>query len=134
MIENDHIFHLAIPSHDLDRAERFYIDGLDAEKARRYDDRLTMNFYGDQIVCHKTDEGEIDEDVSMYPRHFGATVTDEDDFESILETAREHDLPFFQEPMTRFEGQVDEHRTFFLRDPSNNLLEFKWYENPDQMY
>ncbi|MFC6904862.1 VOC family protein [Halalkalicoccus tibetensis] len=134
MIENDHIFHLAIPSHDLERAESFYIDGLNAETGRKYDDRLTMDFYGDQIVCHKTSEEEIDDDVTMYPRHFGVTVTDESDFEAILDNARTHDLPFFQEPMIRFEGETDEHRTFFLQDPSNNLLEFKWYNDPSQMY
>jgi uncharacterized protein len=134
MIENEHIFHLAIPSHDLDQAERFYIEGMGAEKARQYDDRLTMNFYGDQIVCHKTSVDEIDQEVTMYPRHFGMTMTGEDDFEALLDNARENDLQFFQEPMIRFEGEVDEHRTFFLQDPSNNLLEFKWYNNQEQMF
>ncbi len=134
MLEGDHIFHLAIPSHDLERAEEFYIEGMGAEKARRYDDRLTMNFFGDQIVCHKTDAEEIDEEVTMYPRHFGMTVTEEDDFDALIDNAKTNDLSFFQEPMIRFEGEGDEHRTFFLQDPSNNLLEFKWYNNPDQMY
>ena len=136
MIENEHIFHLAIPTDDLDRAEEFYVDGMGAEKARRYEDRLTLNFYGDQIVCHKAPAEEIvdDEDVRMYPRHFGVTMTDEEDFEALLESARERDLQFFQEPMIRFEGEVDEHRTFFLQDPSNNLLEFKWYNDQEQMY
>lgn len=136
MIENEHIFHLAIPTHDLDLAETFYIEGMDAEKARRYEDRLTMNFYGDQIVCHKAPAEEIvdEENVTMYPRHFGLTMTDEGDFEALLDRARERDLRFFQEPMIRFEGEHDEHRTFFLQDPSNNLLEFKWYNDPESMY
>jgi uncharacterized protein len=34
----------------------------------------------------------------------------------------------------RFEGMVEEHRTFVLRDPSGNLLEFKHYHDPRMMY
>jgi extradiol dioxygenase family protein len=29
---------------------------------------------------------------------------------------------------------VEEHQTFFLVDPSNNLLEFKWYRDAHMMY
>lgn len=133
-IEGEHIFHLAIPTDDIDAAEAFYIEGMGAEKARRKDDRITMDFYGDQIVCHKTTADNIDDDVTMYPRHFGMTFTEESDFEALIERAEAHDLTFFQEPMRRFEGEHDEHRTFFLQDPSNNLLEFKWYENNENMY
>ena len=32
------------------------------------------------------------------------------------------------------EGEVEEHWTFFLVDPSNNLLEFKCYRDPRMMY
>jgi extradiol dioxygenase family protein len=35
---------------------------------------------------------------------------------------------------TRFDGLVEEHLTFVLRDPSNNLLEFKHYRDPRMMY
>ena len=136
MIEGEHIFHLAIPTHDIEQAREFYIEGLGCEVGRVKDDRITLDFFGDQVVCHLCSEDDIvdDEDLKMYPRHFGVTVVDEADFDAILDRAHSHDLPFFQEPMKRFDGQHDEHRTFFLQDPSNNLLEFKWYKNPESMY
>jgi extradiol dioxygenase family protein len=33
-------------------------------------------------------------------------------------------------PAVRFEGTAEQHRTIFLVDPSNNILEFKQYEDP----
>ena len=47
---------------------------------------------------------------------------------------RRRDLCVFAEPATRFEDLVERHRTFVLRDPSNNLLEFKYYDDPRMMY
>jgi extradiol dioxygenase family protein len=35
---------------------------------------------------------------------------------------------------TRFEGMAGAHRTFVLRDPFDNLLEFKHYRDPRMMY
>lgn len=46
------IFHLAIPCRDLDEAKEFYVGQLGCRLARRYDDRITLEFFGDQVVCH----------------------------------------------------------------------------------
>ena len=48
-------FHLAIPAYDLAEAEHFYVDLLGCKLARRYQDRITLDFFGDQVVCHLTD-------------------------------------------------------------------------------
>ena len=45
-------FHLAIPAYDLDEAEDFYVRQLGCKLARRYPDRITLDFFGDQLVCH----------------------------------------------------------------------------------
>ena len=46
------VFHLAIPVHDLDAAQHFYVTMLGCKLARRYPDRITLDFFGDQLVCH----------------------------------------------------------------------------------
>ncbi|MFI1913756.1 VOC family protein [Nocardia sp. NPDC020380] len=125
-------FHLAIPAQDLDAAEEFYVRGLGAKLARRYPDRITLDFFGDQVVCHLSDR--IDTDPEMYPRHFGVTFRERDDFDRLVRLAETRKLPFFAEPATRFAGLVEEHLTMVLRDPSNNLLEFKHYLDPRMMY
>lgn len=132
MRDQHNVFHLAIPVNDLDAAFTFYVSGLGCKLARRYHDRITLDFFGDQVVCHLSDE--IDPDPKMYPRHFGVTFRAREEYDALLHLARERDLPFFAEPFTRFEGKVEEHLSFLLRDPSNNLLEFKWYHDPHMMY
>jgi uncharacterized protein len=111
------VFHLAIPTHDLDAAQDFYVTRLGCKLARRYNDRITLDFFGDQVVCHLT-PGEPAAPESLYPRHFGVT----------------RKIPFYHDVSLRFEGLVEEHRTFVLVDPAGNLLEFKHYNDHRMMY
>jgi extradiol dioxygenase family protein len=128
----DDAFHLAIPAADLDAAQEFYVAGLGCKLARRYADRITLDFFGDQVVCHLSDE--IVSEPRLYPRHFGVTFRSREDWERLLRLARTRDLPFFEEPFHRFAGRAEEHESFVLRDPSHNLLEFKHYADPRMMY
>ncbi len=133
MDTSESIFHLAIPCRDLDEAKEFYVDRLGCRLARRYDDRITLDFFGDQVVYHLSPDS-IDPEPTMYPRHFGRTFHDRSQFDDVLRLAREQGLHLFREPFVRFEGIREEHETFFLCDPSNNLLEFKFYNDPKMMY
>jgi extradiol dioxygenase family protein len=132
MRDSQNVFHLAIPCRDLDTAFAFYVTGLGCKLARRYDDRITLDFFGDQVVCHLSDK--VDQHPQMYPRHFGVTFRERSEYEAVLHLARERELPFLLEPMTRFEVKVEKHETFMLIDPSNNVLEFKYYHDPRMMY
>ncbi len=127
------VFHLAIPCADLEAMYDFYVLGLGCQLARRYQDRITLNFFGDQIVCHK-DPDKIDLNPQIYPRHAGVTFYYEDDYKNLLNRAKEKQLEFFKKPFTRFSNKPEEHQTFFLIDPSNNLLEFKYYHDSEMMY
>jgi len=127
------VFHLAIPCADLDKAKAFYVDKLGCELARRYDDRITLNFFGDQVVCHLA-PNDIDTSPKMYPRHFGVTFSNKEKFNKLHEAATKNGAEFFKGLFVRFEGKQEEHYTFFLKDPSNNLLEFKYYLDPAMMY
>lgn len=132
MRETNKIFHLAIPCKELDETVDFY-EKMGCKLARRYDDRVTFDFFGDQLVCHLSPEN-IDIEPSMYPRHFGITFLDKEEYEQTLAFATEQKLPFFNKPMVRFEGKKEEHLTFFLIDPANNLLEFKYYHDAEMAY
>ena len=133
MRDPENVFHLAIPCADLNATQAFYVDQMGCELGRRYDDRVTLNFFGDQVVCHLSPES-IDKEPKMHPRHFGVTFRHREPYDDLIRKAREHGLPFFKEPFTRFEGKREEHSAFFLIDPSNNLLEFKFYNDPAMMY
>ena len=127
------IAHLAIPCHDLDAAHHFYVEQLACPPARRYEDRITLNFFGHQLVCHLAPDA-IDAAPRMYPRHFGFTFRERADFDALLDMAHKSAIPFYHEPFVRFAGRQEDHWTFFLQDPSNNLLEFKHYPDSGMMY
>lgn len=126
------VFHLAIPCKDLDETVEFY-EKFGCKLARRYEDRVTFDFFGDQVVCHLSPD-HVDKNPKMYPRHYGLTFLDKAEYDQALEKAISEELPFFKQPMVRFGGKQEEHMTFFLVDPANNLLEFKYYHDAGMVY
>ncbi|SOD71459.1 hypothetical protein SAMN05892883_0978 [Jatrophihabitans sp. GAS493] len=132
MRESGDAFHLAIPARDLDEAHEFYVGGLGCKLARRYGDRITLDFFGDQVVCHLS--AKFERAPELYPRHFGVTFRSIEDYDRLVHLAETRGLRFYAKPFTRFETMVEEHSSFVLQDPSNNLLEFKHYSDPRMMY
>ena len=126
------VFHLAIPAHDLDAAEHFYVSLLGAKLARRYPDRVTFDFFGDQLVCHLSET--VSAEPVPYPRHFGVTFADPDDFDRLLRLVELRKISTLGDAAVRFAGTAEEHRQIFLVDPSNNVLEFKVYDDPRLLY
>ncbi|HEY9242463.1 MAG TPA: VOC family protein [Streptosporangiaceae bacterium] len=125
--------HIAIPARDLDEAEAFYNTLMGCQVARRYPDRITFNFFGDQLVCHYSPDDQVT-DPKPYPRHFGITFRAREDFDALLRLVEIRKVPVFQPAQLRFEGSAEEHRTVMLLDPTGNLLEFKHYQDPRMMY
>jgi extradiol dioxygenase family protein len=135
--ESRDVFHLAVPAYDLDDTVAFYVSKLGCKLARRYDDRVTLDFFGDQLVCHLSpapQEVVPMKELPMYPRHFGVTFREQSDFDAFYHLCQERDVPFYSDVALRFEGRVEVHQTFVICDPSSNLLEFKHYFDHRMMY
>jgi hypothetical protein len=124
--------HIAIPARDLDEALEFYVFGLGAKLARRYPDRITLDFFGDQLVCHLSDT--VPPTAVAYPHHFGVSFARAGDFDRLVRLAEHRKLRVLSGPSVRFEGTAEQHRTIFLADPSNNVIEFKNYDDPRLQY
>lgn len=124
------VFHLAFPVKDVPETVVYYRDRLGCRVDLIERGRCIINLWGHQAVAHVS-AADVPQKVSMYPRHFGVIFDREEEFERLLARATEQGLNFFEKHFRRFPGTPREHRTFFLLDPSNNLLEFKWYKNPD---
>ncbi|MBM4126804.1 MAG: glyoxalase [Nitrospira sp.] len=120
------LFHLAFPVHDLEAAERFYVEGLGCTVGRRSKQAITLGLGGHHLVGHMVTE-EPSPQKGIYPRHFGLVFLSQEDWQSLADRAKAKGLTFYQQPRVRFPGTRIEHRTFFLEDPSHNLLEFKHY-------
>ena len=127
------IFHQAIPCNDLGRTVEFYTRLPHCRVARTYDDRVTFEFFGHQLVCH-LDKEHRPANPTLYPRHFGITFKSKDDFDTVLRQAKKENLAFLKKEFIRFAGCPEEHDTFVLVDPSNNVLEFKYYHDATFIY
>src|ERR1035441_7715279 len=57
------------------------------------------------------------------PRHFGVTFREVEDFEALHRLCLQRKIEMYSDVNVRFEGLVEVHRTFVLRDPSDNLVE-----------
>lgn len=120
------VFHLAFPIHDVDATQRFYVDGLGCTVGRRSKQALTLGLAGHQLVGHLVRD-ELPVQKGIYPHHFGLVFLSLEEWQALADRAKAKGLTFYQQPRVRFPGTRIEHRTFFLEDPSHNLLEFKHY-------
>lgn len=120
------LFHLAFPVTNLEEAKRFYVEGLGCTLGRESGTAVTLGLAGHQLVAHLV-KGTAMPQKGVYPRHFGLIFSQEADWQAIADRAKAHGLKFYQQPRRRFAGTRIEHLTFFLEDPSQNLLEFKYY-------
>jgi len=129
------LFHLAIPVRDLDEATEYY--SKLGRVARRNAHSIIVDFFGHQLVCHHSPEN-CSKEVTMYPRHFGLVFRFQEQYFQAYQSAVTQGLAFFTDPeqpgFIRFAGKPEEHRTFFLKDPSNNLIEFKIYNNEEWIF
>ena len=122
-----YIFHLSIPVRDLDEALRFYVDALGAKPGRRHDDWLDILVWGHQVTLQLRPE-EVLPPVAQGKRHFGVVVPWHE-WESEAARIRASGMRFLAEPQVLLAGTPEEQAKFYLRDPSDNVIEVKAYRD-----
>ena len=132
------LFHLAIPVSDLDRANDFYVNMLGCSKGRSSTKWIDFNFYGHQLVCHEVkksvNKNSNDGDGNNVPvPHFGI-ILGWDQFQKLSANLQSKNINFIIEPTIRFKGKVGEQAIMFLKDPSDNAIEFKSFRNNDEIF
>ena len=131
-------FHLAIPVNDLGLAANFYENVLGCTRGREDSHWIDFNLYGHQLVCHLV-EWEAPKNLNLVDGddvpvpHFGV-ILDFNEFDLLVKRLKQADQNFIIEPRVRFEGQQGEQRTMFLKDPSNNAIEFKAFASLDSLF
>lgn len=131
-------FHLAIPVRELQQTRTFYNTTLNCKEGRSSEQWVDLDFYGHQLVlhiAHKDDENHsnpVDGHDVPVP-HFGVVLTMED-WNDLAERLNEQKLDFIIKPYVRFKGESGEQATMFFKDPSGNALEFKAFQNIDQLF
>lgn len=123
---SDILFHLAFPIHDIAAAKQFYVEGLGCTLGRESSHAVTFGLHDHQLVAHVVEQAQ-EAQKGIYPRHFGLVFLAKERWQALADRAKAKGLTFYQHPRVRFPGSRIEHHTFFLEDPSKNLLEFKHY-------
>ncbi|ASQ46152.1 VOC family protein [Legionella clemsonensis] len=127
------LFHLAFPVHDFAQAKIFYHDQLGFNIGRESEHALIFQCGAGQIVAHKV-ETPVPEQKGIYPRHFGLIFLNKQEFDEFANRINAQKIKFEIAPKRRFANTRIEHYSFFLKDPSNNLLEFKHYIYPSAIF
>ena len=131
-------FHLAIPVNSLEESAEFYENILGATKGRSSSLWIDYNFFGHQLVCHLVKEkrevasNPVDGDNIPVP-HFGV-VLEWEDFDKLKEDLQAKNFNFYLKPKIRFAGKVGEQATMFIKDPSNNAIEFKAFRDMGNLF
>jgi extradiol dioxygenase family protein len=133
-------FHLAIPVHDLAAARAFYGGLFGCPEGRSSNEWVDFDLFGHQLVAHldrtrgahvQTTNAVDGQEVPV--PHFGVVLPWQA-WHELAERLRRARQRFVIEPGIRFQGQVGEQATFFLYDPFGNALEFKAFQDPNQLF
>ena len=132
-------FHLAFPVHDLELAREFYINVLGCTLGRESKKWIDFNLFGHQVVAHLSPEdcteistNSVDND-EIPSRHFGV-ILPWSEWEELCRNIKNDSLKFLIEPKTRFKNNSGEQGTFFIKDPSGNVLEFKSFKDENDIF
>ena len=131
-------FHVALPVSDLASARRFYGEQIGCVEGRSDTRWVDFDFFGHQLVCHvapsagRSAHNPVDGDAVPIP-HCGVVLS-LDEWRALAERLAASGVEFEIAPRIRFAGEVGEQGTFFVRDPSGNVLEFKGFRDRSQLF
>ena len=116
-------FHLSFTVPNLREAEAFYIDVLDCKKGRDTGNWIDVIFYGHQLTIHQESEKVPSQAID----HFGVTLGKEE-WRAIFKKLQCLGIEFVLAPTKSSDGSKSESGKFIIKDPAQNLIEFKFYK------
>lgn len=132
-------FHLAFPVKNLNTTKDFYKKILNCKIGRESESWVDFNLYGHQIVAHLAPEecsyissNKVEED-QIPCSHFGV-ILDWHEWEGLYKKLDLLKINFLINPKIRFKNKSGEQGTFFIKDPSGNVLEFKTFKNDADVF
>lgn len=131
-------FHLAFGVRDLEEARAFYVGTIGCKQGRETTNHIDFDMFGHHVVAHlvpaapRLAPSEFDGHEVPVP-HFGVNL-ERDDWEKLADRLKQSRCRFREFPHARLVGQVGEHDTLFVYDPSGNSLEFKSFRNPSHVF
>lgn len=142
----NYVHHLGLTVSDLELAEEFYAKRLGQPVIARHppnyvvrqlgdlSPRVTVNFFEIQLTLILAPVRTRPE-IAYNEAHLGIIFCKRSDFDGFRERIEREGIPFFTEAPTRYHvGKLQEQENFFILDPFNNVLQFKYYKNIDLVH
>lgn len=117
-------FHLSFVVPQLRVAEEFYVNFLGCIKGRDTGQWIDIIFFGHQLTLHQ-------ETKSMQAKsidHFGV-ILDKSEWLSVAQRLQVDNFSFIVPPNETTNEDHSESGKFIIKDPANNLIEFKFYKS-----
>ncbi|MFS4466545.1 VOC family protein [Maribacter sp. 2210JD10-5] len=131
-------FHLSLPCLSISQTKRFYIDILGAKLGRSAHQWLDIDLFGNQITFTKSGGFDFSyksykfENTVLPSFHFGVIV-DKETWGAVYDKLMESNYEVTTK-VTFLEDKVGEHISFFIEDPNKHNVEFKSFQNVEEMF
>tara|TARA_R110000787_G_scaffold177046_5_gene289107 strand:+ start:754 stop:1140 length:387 start_codon:yes stop_codon:yes gene_type:complete len=118
-------FHLSFVVPKLRLAEEFYVNFLGCKKGWDASKWIDIIFFGHQLTLHQ----ETDNMKAQSIDHFGV-ILEKAEWLSIAQKVEVQCIPFVLSPNVKTNDDSSESGKFIIKDPANNVIEFKFYKKP----
>jgi extradiol dioxygenase family protein len=131
-------FHISLPCVDVDKTKLFYLNELGQTSGREAENWIDINFFGHQITFTQSTKAHVETthyilDHKRLPVfHLGA-ILDRKKWNQLLEKLKLK-LYLEIEPTVFLMDKTGEHDSFFIKDPNGYYIEFKTFNNLNEVF
>ncbi len=131
-------FHMSLPCISVKDTKSFYSEIIGASLGRTADSWVDVNLFGHQITFIRAKKfnfinpNYVFEGKILPSFHFGIIV-DEKTWKTIYKALKKEELHLVDKTVF-LKDKAGEHKSFFIKDPNDYMLEFKCFENPKNIF
>ena len=131
-------FHMSLPCYSISQTKDFYVNILGADLGRHSHQWLDIDLFGNQLTFIKS--GGFDftfksykfEDTVLPSFHFGVII-DRELWDTLYNKLAVSSYEITTE-VTFLKDKTGEHTSFFITDPNDFTVEFKCFQNQNEMF
>jgi len=131
-------FHMSLPCFSVKETKNFYIEVIGASLGRMTQNWVDINLFGHQLTFIKAKKFNFNASNYVFEGkilpsfHFGV-ILESKAWGSVYANLKEQQLEVVAQA-TFLKDKAGEHTSFFIKDPNDYMLEFKSFENSENMF
>lgn len=127
-----------MPCSDIKQTKHFYENIIGANIGRKSNNWIDVNLYGHQVTFTKAGKfnfnnpNYIFEGKILPSFHFGIII-EKEEWNKLYDRLSDLELEIVNKK-TFLNGKKGEHKSFFIKDPNEYMLEFKMFVNKEEVF